>query len=54
MDFETVEFYERVRAAYLDIAKKEPKRFQIIDAGGSVDEIQRHVLEIVISSLKID
>jgi dTMP kinase len=54
MDFETVEFYDRVREAYLGLAKKEPKRLQIIDASGSVDEIQRHVLEIVTSSLKID
>jgi len=54
MDFETVEFYERVRDAYLEVAKKEPNRLQVIDASGSVDEIQRHVLEIVTSSLKID
>lgn len=53
MDFESAEFYERVRAAYLGVAKKEPKRYRIIDATGSIDEIQRHVLEIVSSSLKI-
>ena len=53
MDFETVEFYERVRGAYLGIADREPKRFQVVDASGSVDEIQRHVLEIVTSSLKM-
>jgi dTMP kinase len=53
MDFETVEFYERVREAYLGIASREPKRFLIVDASGSVDEIQRHVLEIVTSSLKM-
>ena len=54
MDFETVEFYERVRDAYLLVARNEPKRFQVIDAGGSVDQIQRHVLEIVTTSLKIE
>lgn len=54
MDFETVEFYERVRDAYLGVAKKEAKRFQIIDASGSVDEIQRRVLEIVTASFKMD
>jgi dTMP kinase len=53
MDFEAVEFYERVREAYLGIAQREPKRFVIVDASGSVDEIQRHVLEIVMTSLKI-
>jgi dTMP kinase len=53
MDFETVEFYERVRNAYLGIADREPRRFRIVDASGSVDEIQRRVLEIVTSSFKI-
>ena len=53
MDFETAEFYERVREAYLDVANKEPKRYRIIDATGSVDEIQRDVLEIVSTYLKI-
>lgn len=54
MDFEAVEFYERVRDSYLGIASREPKRFQIVDAGGSVDEIQRSVLETVTSLLKIE
>ena len=53
MDFETVEFYERVRDAYLGIADRESRRFRIVDASGSVDEIQRRVLEIVTSSFKI-
>ena len=53
MDFETVEFYTRVRDAYLGIAKREPKRFRIIDAGGSIEETHRRVLEIVLKSLKI-
>jgi len=53
MDFETAEFYERVRQAYLGVAKREAKRFRVIDASGSVDEIQRTVLEIVARCLKI-
>lgn len=53
MDFETAEFYSRVRDAYLGIAKREPKRFRVIDASGSVDEIQRLVLDIVLDMLKI-
>jgi dTMP kinase len=54
MDFETVEFYERVRDAYLSVARNEPERLHVIDASGSVDEIQRHVLELVTASLKIE
>jgi dTMP kinase len=47
MDAETVEFYERVRAAYLEIAGAEKKRFRVIDANGPVEEIKTKVLEIV-------
>lgn len=52
MDSETTEFYERVREAYLKIAKKESKRFRIVDANGSVEEIKAVVLEIVSQFLK--
>ena len=47
MDQETVEFYERVRTAYLKIAADEPERFRVIDAGGSTDEVKTLVLKIV-------
>jgi dTMP kinase len=47
MDSETTEFYERVRDAYLKIAEKEPKRFRVVDANGSVEEIKTKVLEMV-------
>jgi dTMP kinase len=53
MDFEAIEFYERVRDAYLDIAKREPGRFKSIDANGSVDEIQAAVLGRVCSFLQL-
>ena len=47
MDFETSEFYERVRAGYLQIASKEPKRFITVDANGSVEEVHKRVLQII-------
>jgi dTMP kinase len=47
MDSETLEFYERVRQAYLKIGAKEPERFRIINANDSVSETQARVLEIV-------
>ena len=52
MDKETSEFYTRVREAYLRIAPKEPKRFRIIDASGSINEVHGKVLEIVKTFLK--
>lgn len=47
MDRETAFFYERVRAAYLQIAENEPERFRVIDAGGSTDEVKVLVMQIV-------
>ena len=47
MDTETTEFYERVRNAYLKIAKSEPNRFKIIEAGGSIEDVHAKVSEIV-------
>lgn len=36
---ERVDFFERVRQCYLDRAAREPARFRVVDAGGSVDEV---------------
>lgn len=47
MDLETAEFYERVRNSYLAIAEREPERFHVLDASGSVEEIHRNVVEII-------
>lgn len=52
MDAENAEFYERVRDAYLQIAKNEPNRFRILDANGSIEDIKKQVLEIVTEFLK--
>jgi dTMP kinase len=47
MDEETAEFYSRVRDAYLGIAEREPGRFRIVDAEGSVDDIHVSVVKLV-------
>jgi dTMP kinase len=52
MDKESAEFYSRVRNAYLEIATKEQKRFRIVDATLSVEEIHKQVLEIITNFLK--
>lgn len=51
MDAETSDFYRRVREAYLKIAEREPNRFIIIDASGSVSEVHSKVVEIVTNFL---
>ncbi len=38
LDQEPVEFHERVRKAYLEIAAREPERFRVIPSAGPVEE----------------
>jgi len=52
LDKENSEFYERVRNAYHEIIAKEPKRFRVIDASASVEEVHAKSLEILIDFLK--
>ncbi len=52
MDKEPAQFYERVRAAYLQIAAAEPERFRTINAEGSTSEVQSRVLAVVSEFLK--
>jgi dTMP kinase len=47
MDAETAEFYANVRAAYFRIADREPKRFRVLDANGSIEATQAKVVELV-------
>lgn len=54
MDMESAGFYVEVRKAYLEIARKEPKRFIVIDSNGSVEETHKLVLDHMKSFLKID
>lgn len=42
---ETVEFFERVRAGYLELARREPQRFCIIDAAAPLMEVEHRVAE---------
>ena len=44
------DFFERVRASYLDQAKAEPRRIRVIDASRMPEEIMKE-LEAVVSTL---
>lgn len=52
LDKENSEFYERVRNAYLEIIDKEPKRFRVIDATFSVEEVHAKALQFLTDYLK--
>jgi dTMP kinase len=40
-------FFERVRECYLNLAKREPKRFVVIDANRDLSEVQDDIREII-------
>jgi dTMP kinase len=44
---EKIEFHERVRAGFLELAQAEPRRFRVIDAARSVEEIAQDVKNII-------
>lgn len=40
-------FHEQVRAGYLELAQQEPRRIKMVDASGSVDEVQSKIRVLV-------
>ena len=47
MESAGVEFHNRVREGYLELAKSEPERIKVIDATQSIDAIHKQVVDIV-------
>jgi len=47
MEKEGIEFQNRVRKGYLEIARKEPNRVKVINASKSIEEIHNEVLKII-------
>lgn len=52
MDAHVVEFYQRVRAGYLEMVKQEPARWAVIDAGQAWDEVQKNLQSTILARLK--
>jgi dTMP kinase len=44
---EAVGFFEKVRAGYLTLARREPARIQVIDAAGPLSAVQQQVAQIL-------
>jgi dTMP kinase len=47
LERERAEFHRRVREGYLQLAREEPQRVKIVDARGTVEEIQEQIRAIV-------
>ncbi|MEK6337154.1 MAG: dTMP kinase [Acidobacteriota bacterium] len=52
LDIEHADFHERVRDAYLEIARDNPERIRVIEARGSVHETHAVVMKIVMPFLE--
>jgi dTMP kinase len=52
LDIEHEDFYKRVRAAYLEIAAREPGRVKVIDTTGPVEVTQQKVRAVMLPLLK--
>ena len=46
-ELETIEFHNRVRKGFLEIAGEEPERIKALDASRSAEEINREVVKII-------
>ena len=42
-----IDFHNRVRKGYLELAKQEPKRIKVLDATKSIEEIHKDVINIL-------
>lgn len=47
MESAGIEFFERVRQGFLEIAKKEPDRVKVINSSDTIENIHKQILELV-------
>ena len=47
MDAHEIEFYQRVRAGYLEMVKQEPGRWVIVDAGRQWESVQEELRKVI-------
>ena len=47
MESQSLEFYQRVRDGYLDLAKRESKRVKVIDGNQRIDAVEKQLWELV-------
>lgn len=52
LDQETLEFHEKVRSAYLDIAKEEPERIVQIDASQELEKVVEECFQTIMKKIK--
>lgn len=51
MDALTLDFHQRVRAGYLEMARQEPSRWEIVDAGRAWEQVQADLRRVLAARL---
>ena len=51
LDLEKIDFHNKVRNTFLELAKRYPERFVVIDASKSKEEVANKTLEVILSRL---
>ncbi|MFA6675258.1 MAG: dTMP kinase [Bacilli bacterium] len=51
LDLEKIEFHDKVRSTFLELAKRYPNRYVIIDASKSKEEVAKATLDAILSRL---
>ena len=47
MESAGVDFFNKVRTGYLEIAKKEPERVKVINSSDTIENIHKQVVELI-------
>lgn len=47
MESSGIEFFNRVRNGYLELAKQEPDRIKVIDSTKSIEDVHKQVLDVI-------
>ena len=51
LDLEKIDFHNKVRNTFLELAKRYPERFVVIDASQSKEEVAKKTLEVMLSRI---
>jgi dTMP kinase len=52
LDAYTLEFHQRVRRGYLEMVKREPERWVVVDAGKGWDDVQKELRTLILHKLE--
>jgi len=53
-DEQHIDFHERMREGYLKIAREQPSRIKVVDAGGAVEDTHSRVMALVLPMIRTE